>query len=198
MTAWLLPENVEDVLPPQAWRMEDMRRALLDLFRGRGYQLVIPPLMEYVDSLLTGVGADLDLKTFKLVDQLTGRLMGVRADITPQVARIDAHLLTANARESPVLRGQRAAYPARRFPSLARADPDRRRIVWRSRCRSGSRNPHADAAGPRRVRREDAAARHRSCRGLPCAGTGSRSVPRGRTSIVRGAAGQGQQRRGGS
>ncbi|MBW8365467.1 MAG: ATP phosphoribosyltransferase regulatory subunit, partial [Rhizobium sp.] len=97
MTAWLLPENVEDVLPPQAWRMEDMRRALLDLFRSRGYQLVVPPLMEYVDSLLTGVGADLDLKTFKLVDQLTGRLMGVRADITPQVARIDAHLLAANA-----------------------------------------------------------------------------------------------------
>ncbi|MCA1978080.1 MAG: ATP phosphoribosyltransferase regulatory subunit [Thiobacillus sp.] len=97
MTAWLLPENVEDVLPPQAWRMEDMRRALLDLFRARGYQLVIPPLMEYVDSLLTGVGADLDLKTFKLVDQLSGRLMGVRADITPQVARIDAHLLAANA-----------------------------------------------------------------------------------------------------
>ncbi len=97
MTAWLLPENVEDVLPPQAWRMEDMRRALLDLFRSRGYQLVIPPLMEYVDSLLTGVGADLDLKTFKLVDQLSGRLMGVRADITPQVARIDAHLLAANS-----------------------------------------------------------------------------------------------------
>jgi ATP phosphoribosyltransferase regulatory subunit len=97
MTAWLLPENVEDVLPPQAWRMEDLRRALLDLFRSRGYQLVIPPLMEYLDSLLTGVGADLDLKTFKLVDQLSGRLMGVRADITPQVARIDAHLLGANA-----------------------------------------------------------------------------------------------------
>ena len=97
MTAWLLPENVEDVLPPQAWRMEDMRRALLDLFRSRGYELVIPPLMEYVDSLLTGVGADLDLKTFKLIDQLSGRLMGVRADITPQVARIDAHLLAANA-----------------------------------------------------------------------------------------------------
>ncbi|MFO7541867.1 MAG: ATP phosphoribosyltransferase regulatory subunit [Thiobacillus sp.] len=96
MAAWLLPENVEDVLPPQAWRMEGMRRALLDLFREHGYQLVIPPLMEYVDSLLTGVGADLDLKTFKLVDQLSGRLMGVRADITPQVARIDAHLLAAN------------------------------------------------------------------------------------------------------
>ncbi len=97
MTAWLLPENVEDVLPPEAWRMEDMRRALLDLFRSRGYQLVIPPLMEYVDSLLTGVGADLDLKTFKVVDRMSGRLMGVRADITPQVARIDAHLLAGNA-----------------------------------------------------------------------------------------------------
>jgi len=97
MTAWLLPENVEDVLPPRAWRLEAMRRALLDLFRERGYQLVIPPLIEYVESLLTGVGADLDLKTFKLVDQLSGRLMAVRADITPQVARIDAHLLGANA-----------------------------------------------------------------------------------------------------
>jgi ATP phosphoribosyltransferase regulatory subunit len=74
-----------------------MRRALLDLFRERGYQLVIPPLIEYVESLLTGVGADLDLKSFKLVDQLSGRLMAVRADITPQVARIDAHLLGANA-----------------------------------------------------------------------------------------------------
>jgi ATP phosphoribosyltransferase regulatory subunit len=97
MTAWLLPENVEDVLPPAAWRMEDMRRIVLDLFRSRGYELVIPPLIEYLDSLLTGVGADLDLKTFKLVDQLSGRLMGVRADTTPQVARIDAHLLAGNA-----------------------------------------------------------------------------------------------------
>lgn len=97
MTAWLLPENVEDVLPPEAWRMEDMRRVLLDLFRARGYQLVIPPLMEFVDSLLTGVGAALDLKTYKVVDRVSGRLMGVRADITPQVARIDAHLLAGDA-----------------------------------------------------------------------------------------------------
>lgn len=96
MTAWLLPENFEDVLPPQAWRMEDLRRDVLDLFRARGYQLVVPPLVEYLDSLLTGVGADLDLKTFKLVDQGSGRLMGVRADTTPQVARIDAHLLAHN------------------------------------------------------------------------------------------------------
>jgi ATP phosphoribosyltransferase regulatory subunit len=96
MRAWLLPENIEDVLPPQAWKMEDLRRILLDHFRARGYQLVIPPMIEYLDSLLTGSGSDLDLKTFKLVDQLSGRLMGVRADITPQVARIDAHLLGHN------------------------------------------------------------------------------------------------------
>ena len=97
MRAWALPEHLEDVLPPLAWRMEEQRRALLDLFRSRGYELVIPPLIEYVDSLLSGAAAELDLKTFKLVDQLSGRLMGVRADITPQVARIDAHLLAHNA-----------------------------------------------------------------------------------------------------
>ncbi len=96
MRAWLLPENIEDVLPPKAWKLEGVRRAMLDLFRGRGYELVVPPLIEYVDSLLTGAGADLDLKTFKLVDQLSGRMMGVRADMTPQVARIDAHLLGHN------------------------------------------------------------------------------------------------------
>jgi len=96
MRAWLLPEHLEDVLPPQAWKMEGLRRTLLDHFRTRGYQLVIPPMIEYLDSLLSGAGSDLDLKTFKLVDQLTGRLMGVRADITPQVARIDAHLLGQN------------------------------------------------------------------------------------------------------
>ena len=96
MRAWTLPEHLEDVLPPVAWRMEGQRRALLDMFRSRGYELVIPPLIEYVDSLLSGAAAELDLKTFKLVDQLSGRLMGVRADITPQVARIDAHLLARN------------------------------------------------------------------------------------------------------
>ena len=90
---WLLPEHVEDVLPAEAAKIEALRRALLDLFASRGYELVIPPLLEYVDSLLTGTGHDLDLRTFKLVDQLSGKMMGVRADITPQVARIDAHLL---------------------------------------------------------------------------------------------------------
>jgi len=90
---WLLPENLEDILPPQAQRVDGMRAKLLELFRVHGYELVIPPLLEYMESLLTGTGHDLDLRTFKLVDQLSGRMMGVRADITPQVARIDAHLL---------------------------------------------------------------------------------------------------------
>jgi ATP phosphoribosyltransferase regulatory subunit len=93
MRAWLLPEYIEDVLPAQAARIESLRRAMLDLFAVHGYELVMPPLLEYVDSLLTGTGHDLDLRTFKLVDQLSGRMLGVRADITPQVARIDAHLL---------------------------------------------------------------------------------------------------------
>jgi len=90
---WLLPEGVDEVLPPQAERLEALRRRILDLFHSWGYDLVIPPLIEYLESLLTGVGHDLDLQTFKLTDQLTGRLMGVRADMTPQVARIDAHRL---------------------------------------------------------------------------------------------------------
>jgi len=90
---WLLPEHIDDILPAEAARIEALRRAILDLFAGWGYELVIPPLLEYLDSLLTGTGRDLDLRTFKLVDQLSGRMMGLRADITPQVARIDAHLL---------------------------------------------------------------------------------------------------------
>src|SRR5258706_978289 len=93
MRNWLLPENFEDILPPQAQRIDRMRARLLELFRVHGYQLVIPPMLEYLESLLTGTGHDLDLRTFKLVDQLSGRMMGIRADITPQVARIDAHLL---------------------------------------------------------------------------------------------------------
>ena len=90
---WLLPEFVEDILPAEAMRMERLRRRILDLFFRRGYELVMPPLLEYMDSLLTGTGHDLELRTFKVVDQFSGRMMGVRADITPQVARIDAHLL---------------------------------------------------------------------------------------------------------
>lgn len=93
MHNWLLPEYIEDVLPAEAARIEALRRTLLDLFKVHGYQYVIPPMLEYMESLITGVGHDLDLATFKVVDQLTGRLMGVRADMTPQAARIDAHLL---------------------------------------------------------------------------------------------------------
>ncbi|HRP95308.1 MAG TPA: ATP phosphoribosyltransferase regulatory subunit [Rhodocyclaceae bacterium] len=90
---WVLPDYIEDALPVEAGKIEDLRRRLLDAFRAHGYQLVMPPLLEYLDSLTTGAGQDLKLRTFKLVDQLSGRTMGVRADMTPQVARIDAHLL---------------------------------------------------------------------------------------------------------
>ena len=93
MRNWLLPEFIEDVLPAEAARIELLRRHLLDLFKVHGYQYVIPPMLEYLESLITGTGHDLDLATFKVVDQLTGRLMGVRADMTPQAARIDAHML---------------------------------------------------------------------------------------------------------
>lgn len=93
MQTWLLPEYIEDILPPEARRIESLRRRLLDLFHVHGYHQVIPPLLEYLPSLLTGTGHDMDLKTFKVVDQLSGRMMGLRADITPQAARIDAHLL---------------------------------------------------------------------------------------------------------
>lgn len=94
MRNWLLPEYIEDILPNEASRIESMRRLMLDLFRSHGYQLIFPPMLEYLESLITGVGHDLDLATFKVVDQMTGRLMGVRADITPQAARIDAHMLS--------------------------------------------------------------------------------------------------------
>jgi ATP phosphoribosyltransferase regulatory subunit len=93
MPNWLLPENIADVLPSEARKIEELRRLMLDNFRLYGYELVMPPLLEYVDSLLTGAGQDTDLRTFKLVDQLSGRMLGLRADMTIQVARIDAHLL---------------------------------------------------------------------------------------------------------
>lgn len=93
---WLLPDGIEEILPPDAEALEQLRRQLLDLYRGWGYELVMPPFIEYLESLLIGSGHDLDLKTFKVTDQLTGRMMGIRADITPQVARIDAHALRRN------------------------------------------------------------------------------------------------------
>lgn len=96
---WLLPEGIEEVLPGQAERLEQLRRRLLDLFQRWGYDLVFPPLIEYLESLLTGSGNDLGLQTFKLTDQLSGRMMGIRADMTPQVARIEANRLQ---RDEPV------------------------------------------------------------------------------------------------
>ena len=96
---WLLPDGVEEILPSDAGKLESIRRELLDLYKAWGYQFVITPLVEYLDSLLVGSSHDLDLQTFKITDQLSGRMMGIRADITPQVARIDAHCLD---REGPV------------------------------------------------------------------------------------------------
>ncbi len=93
LSAWVLPDHIADVLPSEARHIEELRRGLLDTARAHGYELVMPPLLEHLESLLTGTGEALDLQTFKLVDQLSGRTLGLRADSTPQVARIDAHLL---------------------------------------------------------------------------------------------------------
>ncbi len=93
MRNWLLPEYIEDVLPVEALNIETMRRSIVDLLLVHGYQQVLPPLLEYTESLLTGSGSDMNLQMFKVIDQLSGRMMGLRADMTPQVARIDAHLL---------------------------------------------------------------------------------------------------------
>lgn len=90
---WILPQGIEEALPEQAARLECLRRNLLDLYAGWGYEMVMPPFIDHIESLLTGTGRDLDLQTFKLVDQLSGRTLGLRADMTPQVARIDAHQL---------------------------------------------------------------------------------------------------------
>lgn len=97
MPHWVLPENIADILPSEARKIENLRRLFLDKFRVYGYELVMPPMLEYLESLLTGAGQDTNLRTFKLVDQLSGRTMGVRADMTTQVARIDAHLLNRSS-----------------------------------------------------------------------------------------------------
>mgnify|MGYP003497592935 CR=1 FL=1 len=143
--AWLLPEQIADVLPSQARRIEELRRILIDRARGYGYELVIPPLVEHLESLLSGTGAELDLKTFKLVDQLSGRMLGVRADMTPQVARIDAHLLNRDgvvrlAYCGPVLHARAAGALAHRAPASAaerRATSRGRLPSDRGRCRAG-------------------------------------------------------------
>jgi ATP phosphoribosyltransferase regulatory subunit len=94
---WLLPDGVEEILPAQARQLEQLHRELLDMYSSWGYELIIPPFIEYLDSLLTGTGNELDLRTFKLIDQISGRLLGVRADMTPQAARIDTHRLRRKA-----------------------------------------------------------------------------------------------------
>tara|TARA_Y100001936_G_scaffold68538_1_gene67527 strand:- start:1051 stop:2223 length:1173 start_codon:yes stop_codon:yes gene_type:complete len=96
MRNWVLPEYIEDILPTEAQRIESMRRQILDLLVVHGYQLVVPPMLEFVESLTSGSGSDMNLRMFKMVDQLSGRMIGLRPDITPQTARIDAHLLNCN------------------------------------------------------------------------------------------------------
>ncbi len=98
-TRWMLPEGIAEVLPPQAWQVEDLRRRILNQYRSWGYELAIPPMVEYLDSLQQGASQDLELQTIKFLDPMSGRLLGLRADMTPQVARIDAHQLR---REQPV------------------------------------------------------------------------------------------------
>lgn len=120
-SAWLLPEHIADVLPSQARRLEELRRIWLDAARSYGYELVMPPMLEHIESLLSGTGHALDLKTFKLVDQLSGRTLGLRADTTPQVARIDAHLLNREGVTrlcycGPVLHARPASPHASREP----------------------------------------------------------------------------------
>jgi ATP phosphoribosyltransferase regulatory subunit len=126
MSAWLLPDHIADVLPSEARHIEELRRALLDTARGYGYELVMPPLLEHLESLLTGTGEALSLQTFKLVDQLSGRTLGLRADTTPQVARIDAHLLNRGAVTRLCLRPG-AAHSPRAGARHARAAAVRRR-----------------------------------------------------------------------
>jgi ATP phosphoribosyltransferase regulatory subunit len=121
LSAWLLPEHIADVLPAQARHLEVLRRKLLDRAAGYGFELVMPPLLEHLESLLSGTGRELDLRTFKLVDQLSGRMLGLRADTTPQAARIDAHLLNREGVTrlcycGPVLHTRPAGVAATREP----------------------------------------------------------------------------------
>lgn len=120
-SAWLLPEHIADVLPSQSRQIEELRRQMLDSARSYGYELVIPPLIEHLESLLSGTGHELDLRTFKLVDQSSGRTLGLRADTTPQVARIDAHLLNRDSVTrlcycGPVVHARPAGLQASREP----------------------------------------------------------------------------------
>ncbi len=135
---WLLPDGVDEILPPHAWRLERLRRGILDLLEASGYQLVVPPLIEYLESLLTGSASDLELQTFKVTDLMSGRLMGIRVDMTSQAARIDAHVL-----------GHQGITRLCYAGSVLHAAPD---APFESRCPIligaelfGADDPHADA-----------------------------------------------------
>ena len=156
---WLLPEYIEDILPAEAARIERLRRAILDLCAGAGYELAMPPLLEYTDSLLTGTGHDLDVRTFKVVDQISGRMMGLRADITPQVTRIDAHLLNRKGVTRLCYCGSvlhtRPAGPAATREVIqigaelygeagVKGDLEVQRLLCRALERSGARKPRLD------------------------------------------------------
>jgi ATP phosphoribosyltransferase regulatory subunit len=156
---WLLPEGIEELLPDQAERLERLRRDLLDLFGGWGYRLVIPPIIEHLESLLVGTGRDLELQTFKLTDQLTGRLLGVRADMTPQVARIDAHRLKSKAPSrlcyvGPVLHTRPQGFARTRSPFQVGAelyghggiesDVEILQLMVETLAAAGSSHPHID------------------------------------------------------
>lgn len=117
---WLLPDGVEEILPNQALQVENLRRQILDLYHCWGYDLVIPPLVEFTDSLLSGTGSDLDLMTFKVTDQISGRMMGIRADITPQTSRMDAHSLRRNGPSRLCYAGT-VLYTKPRYPLASRS-----------------------------------------------------------------------------
>jgi ATP phosphoribosyltransferase regulatory subunit len=166
MSAWVLPDHIADVLPSEARHIEELRRDLLDTAACYGYELVMPPLLEHLESLLSGTGEALDLQTFKLVDQLSGRMMGLRADSTPQVARIDAHLLNRSGVTrlcycGPVLHTR----PTSRMPRASRCSSAPRstampgwKPIWRSCCwhsmpaRRGGRGAQRGLADARIVR----------------------------------------------
>ncbi len=191
---WLLPEYIEDILPAEAARIEALRRRVLDLFAGCGYELVMPPLLEYLESLLTGTGHDLDLRTFKLVDQLSG----------PHDGRARRHHAAGGAhrrapaqppgRDAPVLLRQRAAHAARRAGGDARAAADRRRDLRPRRRRERHRDPAAAGARARAGARQGRAHRHRPRRGVPLAHPRGRDRAGARSGAVRGAAAQGPAR----
>lgn len=117
---WLLPDGIEEILPNKAFRVESLRRQVLNLYHSWGYDLVIPPLVEFTDSLLSGTGSDLDLMTFKLTDQISGRMMGIRADMTPQTSRMDAHSLKRSGPSRLCYTGT-VLYTKPRYPLASRA-----------------------------------------------------------------------------